>query len=298
MNRDFSHLSSPQPLTPDNNINDPPANTTTNQPAYLWSDLLARRNALALTVEDVAPVLNLWRDKLREAEAGDREVMTTLVKEFIAMERFVANQTDALLAAAPAEGLVTLYAVVDQSEFEAKHPDARTLRDNVAYPMSLQHVAVGRATAELSRRGRNVEVHRGERRADLLVRRLAAGLLKMETANLLGSNITHYGRMERGRGAPPPGVVAELQSINDFIAEVANQLEVVDEGDAVSFVMMIDDQAEYERLYPQAKTKRDGNPYPRRVVRVAAALRAHKLERLGRCVYIAAADDTDPSFDD
>lgn len=306
MNLEFSHPPSPRSLTrdagmndppaDDDSVHDPPADSDTTEPAYLWSDLLARRNALGLTVEDAASVLNLWRDKLREAEEGDREVMTTLVKEFIAMERFVADHADEILAAAPTEGVVTLQAAVDQAEFEAKYPNACTLRDNVAYPVALQHVAVGRAAAELSRRGREVEVHRGERRADLLVRRLAAGLLKLETATLLGSNITHYDRMERSRTAPPAGVVAELQAINDFITDVADQLEVVEDG-GVSIVMMIDDQAGYERLYPQAKTRRDGNPYPRRLARVAAARRAHTLQRLGKLVYIAAADDTGPSND-
>jgi len=80
---------------------------------------------------------------------------------------------------------VILHAVVDQADFEDAHPGARTKRDLVPYPMSLQHVAVGRAAAALGRQGRDVEVHRGNRRGDLTV--LAAGLLKDETARLLGS---------------------------------------------------------------------------------------------------------------
>ena len=115
--------------------------------------------------------------------------------------------------------------------------------------MSLQHVAVGRAAAELSRRGRDVEVHRGDRRGDLTVRRLAAGLLKDETARLLGIDEKRYAKFERSTTAPPAGLVTELQAIDDFITTSAGQLDVTD-VDGVSVVVMIDDQAEFERVYP------------------------------------------------
>ena len=163
--------------------------------------------------------------------------------------------------------------------------------------MSLHHVAVGRATAELGRQGREVEVHRGERRAELTVLRLAAGLLKDETARLLGVSPQHYSRFERSINAPPPGRRAELQAINDFIAASAAQLKVTKDNGA-SIVMMIDDQAEFERTYPQAKTQRDGTLYPRRVHRVAAALRAHMIERDGNSARIAVPDNTRRSDDD
>ena len=130
--------------------------------------------------------------------------------------------------------------------------------------MSLQHVAVGRAAAELSRRGRDVEVHRGDRRGDLTVRRLAAGLLKDETARLLGLDEKKYAKFERSTTAPPAGLVAELQAIDDFITTSAGQLEVT-EAAGVSVVVMIDDQAEFERAYPQARTRarRSGLPAAR-----------------------------------
>ena len=255
---------------------------------YLWSDLLARRNALSLQVEDLVPVLRVDLRKYRSRETGALEVSAELVDELIAMEEFVAGEADKLLAAAPASGTVVLQAVVDQGEFETAYPDARTVRDLVPYPMSLQHVAVGRVAAELSRRGRDVEVHRGDRRGDLTVRRLAAGLLKDETARLLGIDEKRYAKFERSTTAPPAGLVAELQAVVDFITTTAAQLDVTD-VDGVSVVVMIDDQAEFERAYPQARTKRDGVVYPRRVHRVAAARRAHSLEAAGASVRIAVA---------
>jgi hypothetical protein len=255
---------------------------------YLWSDLLARRNALSLQVEDLVPVLRLDLRKYRSRETGALEVGPDLVDELIAMEEFVASEADKLLAAAPASGTVVLQAVVDQGEFETAYPDARTVRDLVPYPMSLQHVAVGRVAAELSRRGRDVEVHRGDRRGDLTVRRLAAGLLKDETARLLGLDEKKYAKFERSTTAPPAGLVTELQAIEDFITTSAGQLDVTEVAD-VSVVVMIDDQAEFERAYPQARTKRDGVVYPRRVHRVAAARRAHSLEAAGASVRIAVA---------
>lgn len=255
---------------------------------YLWSDLLARRNALSLQVEDLVPVLRVDLRKYRSRETGALEVGPDLVDELIAMEEFVAGEADKLLAAAPASGTVVLQAVVDQGEFETAYPDARTVRDLVPYPMSLQHVAVGRVAAELSRRGRDVEVHRGDRRGDLTVRRLAAGLLKDETARLLGLDEKKYAKFERSTTAPPAGLVTELQAIEDFITTSAGQLDVTEVAD-VSVVVMIDDQAEFERAYPQARTKRDGVVYPRRVHRVAAARRAHSLEAAGASVRIAVA---------
>ena len=255
---------------------------------YLWSDLLARRNALSLQVEDLVPVLRVDLRKYRSRETGALEVGPDLVDELIAMEEFVAGEADKLLAAAPASGTVVLQALVDQGEFETAYPDARTVRDLVPYPMSLQHVAVGRVAAELSRRGRDVEVHRGDRRGDLNVRRLAAGLLKDETARLLGLDEKKYAKFERSTTAPPAGLVTELQAIEDFITTSAGQLDVTEVG-GVSVVVMIDDQAEFERAYPQARTQRDGVVYPRRVHRVAAARRAHTLEAAGASVRIAVA---------
>jgi hypothetical protein len=256
---------------------------------YLWSDLLARRNALGLQVEDLVPVLRVDLRKYRSRETGALEVGPELVDELIAMEEFVTGETGRLLAAAPATGTGILQAVVDQAGFENAHPGARTKRDLVAYPMSLQHVAVGRAAAALSRQGRDVEVHRGDRRADLTVRRLAAGLLKDETARLLGLDEKKYAKFERSTGAPPAGLLAELQAIDDFINASAAALEVTD-VDGVSVVVMIDDQRDFTRAYPQARTLRDGTVYPRRVHRVAAARRAQTIEAAGGTARIAVAD--------
>lgn len=260
-----------------------------DEPPYLWSDLLARRNALSLQVEDLVPVLRVDLRKYRSRETGALEVGPELVEELVAMEGFIADEADKLLSAAPTAGTVVLQAVVDQSDFETAHPDARTLRDLVPYPLSLQHVAVGRAAAELSRQGREVEVCRGDKRGDLTVRRLAAGLLKEETARLLGVDEKRYAKFERSTAAPPAGLVAELQAVDDFITTSASELDIT-EADGVSVVAMVDDQTEFERVYPQARTLRDGVVYPRRVHRVAAARRAHTLEAAGNAVRIAVAD--------
>jgi len=260
-----------------------------DEPPYLWSDLLARRNALSLRVEDLVPVLRVDMRKYRSRETGALEVGPELVDELIAMEDFVADEVNKMLAAAPASGVVQLQASVDQDDFETSYPDARTLRDLVPYPVSLQHVAVGRAAAELTRRGLGAEVHRGDRRADLTVRRLAAGLLKDETARLLGLDEKKYAKFERSTTAPPAGLLAELQAVEDFITTSASQLAVT-EAAGVNVVTMIDDQAEFERVYPQARTRRDGVVYPRRVHRVAAARRAHALEAADQSVRVVVAD--------
>ncbi len=260
-----------------------------DEPPYLWSDLLARRNALSLRVEDLVPVLRVDLRKYRSRETGALEVGPELVDELIAMEDFVADEVNKLLAAAPDSGVVQLQASVDQDDFETSYPDARTLRDLVPYPVSLQHVAVGRAAAELTRRGLDVEVHRGDRRADLTVRRLAAGLLKDETARLLGLDEKKYAKFERSTTAPPAGLLAELQAVEDFITTSASQLAVT-EAAGINVVTMVDDQADFERVYPQARTRRDGVVYPRRVHRVAAARRAHTLEAADQSVRIVVAD--------
>jgi hypothetical protein len=92
----------------------------------------------------------------------------------------------------------------------------------------------------------------------------------------------------RSADAPPAGLVAELQAIDDFITTTASQLDVTEVA-GVSVVMMIDDQAELERVYPKARTPRDGVVYPRRVHRVAAARRAHLLEAAGGNARIVEA---------
>ncbi|WP_293003222.1 hypothetical protein [Mycobacterium sp.] len=259
---------------------------TINEQPYLWSDLLARRNALGLQVEDLVTVLRVDLRKYRSRETGALDVGFDLVDELIAMEHFVSSETERLMLAAPPAGTIILHAVVDQTEFESSYPSARTTRDLVPYPLSLQHVAVGRAAAALTRQGRDVEVHRGDRRADLTTRRLAVGLLKDETARLLGLDGKKYAKFERSTAAPPAGLLAELQAVDDFIDANAAVLEVAD-LDAASVVLVVDDQSDFVRAYPQARTLRDGTPYPRRVHRVAAARRARMIEASGSSARIA-----------
>lgn len=262
-----------------------------NEPPYLWSDLLARRNALGLRREDLIPVLRVDESKYRDREDGALLVGPYLVEELIAMEEFVAALAAEMVAEAPASNVVRLPALADQDEFAAAYPDACTLRDKFAYPLTLQHVACGRAAAELSRQDRDVEVHRGDRRADLTVRRLAAGLEKNETAALLGVEKKHYYTWERGTKPPAAGLLTELQAVDDFIAaSAAGQLKVIEEVDDVAIVVMLDDQRQFEAAYPQARMVRDQKPYPIRVHRVAAAHRAHQLEAAGKSARIAVVD--------
>lgn len=255
-----------------------------DEPPYLWSDLLARRNALGLRTEELAPVLDVDYHRYRERDKGALPVGPYIVGELIQMERFVA-QVEADLIGDSGDGAVVLEAVVDQSTFEDAYPDARTRRDQNPYPMALQHVAVGRAAFELTRQGRDVEVHWGGRRADLKVRRLAAGLLKEETAQMLGIASRKYARLESTTVAPPAGLLAELQAIDDFIVDSAAALEVINEN-GIAFVTMIDDPAQFARTYPQARTRRDETVYPLRVHRVAAGRRAAAIETAGTPVRI------------
>lgn len=263
---------------------------TFDGPHYQWWDLLTWRNGLGLLIEELAPVLRVNLQDFREREQGARGyVGPYVVEELIAMEEFVGEVVDRLLASAPADGTVLLKALVDQVEFEAAYPDALTLRDLVPYPLLLQHTAVGRVAAELSRQGRDVEVYRGDRRGDLTVRRRAAGLLKDETARLLGIDGKKYAKFERSTAAPPAGLVAELQAVDDFIVETAGQLDVT-ESDGVSFVTITGDREVFEQKYPHARTKRDGTVYPLRVLRVAAARRAAELDAADRSVRIIIVD--------
>lgn len=249
-------------------------------PPYDWADLLARRNALGLRTEDLATVLRVDLSKYWGRESGARSAGAGLVDELIDMEGFVAEQEQLLLdtvaGAQPGETIVLR--ALTAAEFASGHPQARTFRDGVSYPASLHDVAVGRAAAELTRQGYNVEVHRGDRRADLTVRRLAVGLLKEETGILFGMTKKKYYLQETGKADPPAGLVSELQAIDDFITATAAHLDV-EEVDGVPVVLMIDDREQFELTYPQAKTRRDNRAYPLRVHRVAAGRRAGMIER-------------------
>lgn len=260
---------------------------TSDPTSYLWSDLLARRNALALHREDLVELLQVNWGKYWTRESSSRPVSPTFIGELLAMEEFVREETGALLASAPATaGPVVLQALEGQGEFERKYPDERTLRDGRPYPAALHDVAVGRAAADLTRRGYSVEVYRGPRRADLTVRRRATGLLKNETAELLGIAKQKYYKWESGKIAPAAGLIAELQAVNDFITAVAAQLNVADVG-GVRVIQMLDEQDEFEHAYPNARTKRDGRAYPVRMHRVAAARRASALEGAGEEARVA-----------
>lgn len=282
-------MATTQPTT---SVPDPgPPSPDTDGPPYSWPDLLARRNALGLRREDITKVLRVDVTRYWDRESGSRTTGAYLVGELIAMENFVAEQEAVLLTTEPQSGTaIVLNALIDQDEFTRHYPDARTRRDGVPFPAMLHDVALGRAAAELTRCGHTVEVYRGDRRADLTVRRLAAGLLKNETAGLFGMTEKKYYLQETGKANPSAGLLAELQTIDDFITDTALQLDVVDQ-DGVPVVLMIDDRARFEQSYPQAHMSRTGRRYPMRVHRVAAGRRAGMIERASGSARIAVRDD-------
>ncbi len=259
---------------------------------YLWSDLKARRNALSLWPEDLAPLYGMELTRYRTYESGARDLLGAgqgLVDELIAMEAFVGKETDRLVDEAPAAGSVVLQATADQSEFTTLHPHACTHRHRNAWPVSLQHVAVGRAAGVLRRAGRDVQVYRAERHFDLTAGRLAVGLGKTETAHLLGLNVKSYYSAERGKTPPRQGSLGDLHDLDDFIAAAATKFEVSVE-DGVNVICVLDDQAQFEKLYPHARFGRSDTPYPVRMLHVAAGRCAGSLGRAGATAHIAVVD--------
>lgn len=285
---------------------------------YLWSDLKARRNALSLWPEDLAPVLGVdiarvlvcehddvdqvhWRygrelPAMRAYIAGHpgdpHEVPAEFIDELVAMEAFVATEAQRLITAEAADGnTVTLDAVVDQGAFMDRYPGAHTLAGN-PYPVVLHYVAVGRAAAELRRRGRDVAVYRGERRFDLAAARAALGLGKAQTALLLGTHEKTYFKNERGVDPPPPFPMRALQRMDDFVAGLVGELEITNE-DGATVIWVSDDQAAFEKAHPDAVVERSGNPYQVQTVWIAAARRAGALQAAGGgpvCIAVVADD--------
>lgn len=255
-------------------------------PDYLGSDIRSYRNALSLRFEELNALLGVDEARQWEREAGKRDIGRFVMVELLLMEQFVEDLTRLEIAAviadapdpeAPGVGAVVLEAFESQEEFQVAYPHAATRRDGTAYPVSLQQVAVGRAAAELSRRGYNVEVYRTDgRRADLKVRRMAAGLLKRETAELLGSTEKKYHLVERGKSAAPAGMIEELQAVDDFIEQTAANLPVTS-AEGADVVLMTSDLHQFRRAFPHARTRRDGRPYPTRVVAIAAVRRARAM---------------------
>lgn len=249
-------------------------------PPYLWSDLLARRDALGLGREEMARVLSVDQRSYQAREWGALSVGRTVIEEVAAMESFVDDETDRLLRRAPKSGGVVLRAALDQREFERKHPQARSVHGDTPYPVTLQHVATGRAAAILDRQDRTVAVLRGDKWADLLVRRLAVGLVKRETPALLGVSESHYYKCERGNDPAPTGLVSELQVIDDFI-QLSGLLLKRSRIEGATVVHMLDDADEFLRAFPRARTLMGFRPYPLRVHRIAAARRAQRLAAEG-----------------
>lgn len=265
---------------------------------YRGADLRACRYALGLRLEVVAELLGIRQDKYLEREQSRvwRSVGLWLVDELQAMEEFVEGLAAQAISAVVADDApdpatsetVALEVLASQEQFTSAFPDASTLRDGTPYPVDLQYVAIGRAAAELSRRGYTVEVYRGDRRVDLMVRRLAVGLGTNEAARLFGSTLNKYVTRESGKSAPPAGMLAELKAIESFIAQTAENLPV-EHFDSYDTVPLFDDQALFRRVFPQARTIRDGWWYPASVAGVAAIRRARAIAAAGREVRIISA---------
>lgn len=280
---------------------------------YLWSDLKARRNGLSFWPEGLVPVLGVdlaryltyeyarpqdmprrfaseWTAMetitAQENAAGMDDVPPEIVSELVEMEAFVAGETQQIIDEAPAEGPVRLSAVVDQETFTADYPYARTFLFDNLYPVTLQYVALGRAAAELRRRGRDVEVYRGERYFDLTSARLAVGLGKKEVPLLLGLNEKSYNVDERGARPGGTATMKDLQALDDFIDETAGHMKVSDDH-GVKVIWVHDDQDKFTKTYPKARFERSGKAYPVRALWVAAARRAGALEAAGQQARIA-----------
>jgi len=260
---------------------------------YLWSDLKVRRTALSLWAEDLAQVVGLDLTRYRTFETGGRDLRGAaagIVDEVIAMEAFVAGEVARLIEDQPDAGTVVLHAVLDQNTFIERYPHARTLHAGRPYPMTLHHVAVGRAAAELRRRGLEVEVYRGDRYFDLAAARLAVGLGKKETAKLLGLNERTYNASEKGTLPGALATMKDLQALDDFINTAAARFEVTAGDGGVSVIWVLDDQDVFEKTYPEARFERSGTPYPVRMLQVAAARRVHALDAAGQPARIAVDD--------
>ena len=252
---------------------------------YSGADLAATRAAVGLSIHELTSVLRIDLDNYKAREAGTKDVQAHLVAELIAMSTFVAELTRQLAAAVPADGTVALDAVTDQAAFESAFPTARTRRDEISFPMALQHNAVGRVACELHRQGRAVEVRRGDRRADLLVRRRAAGLAGKEAARLFGLNEKTYLEGEQGK-KPLNRVLAELQAVEDFIAAAVTTVRVVDFGN-VKVVLMADGDVRLQNpLGAAAVTLRDQQPYPISVHHAVAGRAAEVLRAAGHDVRV------------
>lgn len=257
---------------------------------YLWSDLLARRVALGLQIDDVVELLGVDWDRYARRENGNKKINDPgLIEECMEMEAFVDQATAAMIAAATAgpEGPIVLQAFKDQESFAAAYPKDRTLEGKAPYPALLHHVAVGRAAAALTRAGHTVEVFRGDRRADLLVRRLAVGLTKSQTGPFFGLKTKKYFEYENGLRTSE-GLISEFQAIDDFITRLADETQVA-EIDGTTIVPMFDDEAEFAEQYPAAQTLRIGRPYPLRFCRVAAGRLAGALDAADKDVRIIAS---------
>lgn len=257
---------------------------------YLWSDLLPRRVALGLQLDDVAELLGVDWDRYARRENGNKRINEPgLIEEMAEMEAFVAEASASMISAAPSApaGAIVLRAFEDQETFVAAHPKQRTLAANIPYPVLLHHVAIGRAAAALTRDGRTVEIFRGDRRADLACRRLAVGLTKGEAGPFFGLKEKKYYEYENG-ARTSDGLIAEFQAVDDFITRLISETSVA-ELEGVAIVPMFDDETDFAEQYPDAQTLRSGRPYPMRFGRVAAGRLAGALEAGGKEVRIIAS---------
>lgn len=251
---------------------------------YSGADLVAMRATVGLTLHEMTSVLDVDLENYKAREADTKDVQRHVIAELIAMSAFVADLAAQTAADVPSDGVVLLNAMVDQDTFDAAYPQARTHRDEMSYPVSLQHNAIGRVAGELQRQGRDVEVRRGDRRADLLVRRRAVGLGRKEAARLFGLNEKTYLEGEQGK-KPLSRVLGELQAVDDFIATDSANLRVVDAGRLTAVVMGNPDRLA-QSPPDGAYTVRDHQPFPFGVHAAAAGRRAQELRDGGHDVRV------------
>jgi hypothetical protein len=252
---------------------------------YSGADLAAARHAVGLSIHELTSVLRVDADNYKAREIDTKDVQAHLVGELIAMSTFVAGLVDQLTAQAPTEGTVLLEAVTDQASFESAYPMAKTRRDGVPYPMGLHHNAVGRVASALQRTGRTVEVRRGDRRAELLVRRRAVGLGGKEAARLFGLNEKTYLEGEQGK-KPLSRVLAELEAVENFITAEAADMRIIDVGSIKAVLMAPADAGARASLAETAVTLRDREPYPVGVHYAAAGRAAQELRNAGHDVRV------------
>lgn len=115
-------------------------------------DLTARRAAVGLQRSEAAALLKVETRHYYTHEKGAKEPPAGLIAELQAIDDFIAT-TAAALDTTVIDGVNVVLTVAGQREFEDAHPEAKTLRDGIAYPYRVHHVAAARRAGELAAGG-------------------------------------------------------------------------------------------------------------------------------------------------